>query len=211
MKIKTIGVSDVPSMMVELKKSMKKYEIDNEIIYCAWRGFYTKINEAYKYCKKHLDLDYILFVDAHDVIFVNRIEPIEVLILKYFKQYDCVFSVEKACWPDASLADKYPECDTPWKYLNSGSYLFKPQKLIDYVDRHPIEIGMDDQLYFTNMFLSKETNCKLDTDCKIFQSIAFESEGEFSIDNGFHNNVTNSNPIILHGNGKTNMDKYYNL
>jgi len=70
---------------------------------------------------------------------------------------------------------------------------------------------MDDQLYFTNMYLSKELDCNLDTDCKIFQSIAFESKGDFSIDGGLYNNITKRRPIILHGNGKTNLEPYYNL
>ncbi len=211
MKIKVFAVSDVPSMTIKLKESMDKYGIDYEIINCVWQGFFTKVNEAYKYCKKHLDLDYILLVDAHDVIFVNTMEIIKKKIKCYYDEYDCIFSVEKACWPDVNLADKYPECNTPWRYLNSGSYLFKPKKLIEYVDANPIEIGIDDQLYFTKMYLGKTLKCKLDIQCEIFQSIAFESEGDFSIKGKLYNNLTGSSPIVLHGNGKTPLDQYYNL
>lgn len=211
MKIKTIAVSNVPSMTIKLRKSMEKYGIDYEIIICPWQGFYTKVNEAYKYCEKHLDLDYILFVDAHDVIFVSNIDEIIDKIKYYYPNVDCIFSVEKACWPDASLSDQYPECDTPWKYLNSGSYLFKPQKLIEYVDANPIEIGIDDQLYFTKMYLGGTVNCALDIKCHIFQSIAFEDKGDFSLGEKLHNDRTYTTPCILHGNGKTNLEPYYNL
>ena len=51
--------------------------------------------------KSFKQADYILFVDAHDVIFVGGLEEIERKI-KLFPEHDCIFSAEKACWPDGS-------------------------------------------------------------------------------------------------------------
>jgi hypothetical protein len=48
--------------------------------------------------------------------------------------------------------------------------------------------------------------------CNIFQSIAFEVEGDFEIRyNRLYNKITHTFPMFLHGNGKTDMSKYYPL
>ncbi len=209
MKIETIAVTNVPTLkgVVELKKSLIRYNIPSHIIVTPWQGFYTKVNEAYKYCQQ-TDADYILFVDAHDVIFVGGLGEIEKKISK-FPEHDCIFSAEKACWPDSSLADQYPGTDSQWKYLNSGTYLFKPQKLIEAVESNTPTIGIDDQLYWTQHLLSNDNlNCILDANCEIFQTLAHDNGDSFGmIDGKFTNKVTGTNPLIAHGNGRA-MDEF---
>lgn len=208
MKIKTVTVSNLPSMTFELSRSMIKYNIDNEIIYCDWEGFYTKISETYNFCKTLKGYDYILFVDAHDVIFKGDIKTI-IEKINTFPEHDCIFSTEKACWPNTELALKYKKSPYPWNYLNSGSYLFKIDKFLQIIEENKPFIGMDDQLYFTELYLDNKINCILDVECKIFQSVAFEDNNDFSIENGvIKNNITNSFPIVIHGNGKTDLTKF---
>jgi len=203
MKIETIAVTNVPTLkgVVDLKKSLIKYGIPNQIIVTPWQGFYTKVNEAYKYAKE-CNSEYLLFVDAHDVIFVGGMDEIERKI-KLFPEHDAIFSSEKACWPDGSIANQYPETDSQWKYLNSGTYLFKPQKLIDAVESNPPTIGIDDQLYWTKHFLNEKNRIILDTNCEIFQTLAHDNGDSFGIIDGkFTNKVTGTNPLIAHGNGR---------
>jgi hypothetical protein len=46
----------------------------------------------------------------------------------------------------------------------------------------------------------------------MFQSIAFESEGDFEIRYGrLYNKITHTFPMFIHGNGKTDMTKFYAL
>jgi hypothetical protein len=210
-KIKTIAVSNLPNYegLLRLKASLLKYNIDHEIIITKWEGFYTKINEAYKFCK-NTDYDLILFVDAHDVIFTGSIDGLYKL---NYSRRDCVFSSEKACWPDSNLADTYPtkELSTPWKYLNSGSYLFKTKRFVDVYEANPPSLDCDDQRYFTSLYLEGKMDCTLDTSCRVFQSVAFESEGDFTITDKLKNNITGSYPLVLHGNGRTDMEKFYHL
>lgn len=202
MKIKTIAVTNLPTHpgVINLKRSLIKHSIPNEIIVVPWQGFFTKVDEAYKYCKE-TDAEWILFVDAHDVIFVGGLDDVEERI-KGFRDCDCIFSSEKACWPDSNLADMYPECNSQWKYLNSGTYLFKPQKLVEAVDKCPPKIGIDDQLYFHKHLLNENMDCVLDTNCEIFQTLAHDDGSSFGmVDGKFTNLVTKSNPVVIHGNG----------
>lgn len=202
MKIKTIAVTNLPTHpgVVNLKKSLIKHNVDNDIIITPWQGFFTKVDEAYKYCK-NTDADWILFVDAHDVVFTGGLDKIKNK-LSLFPDCDGVFSSEKACWPDASLSNQYPECSSQWKYLNSGTYLLKPKKLIEAVDSNPPSIGIDDQFYWSKHFLNGTINIVLDTNCEIFQTLAHDDGSSFGIIDGeFTNKIIGSTPIIVHGNG----------
>lgn len=204
MKIKALAVTNLPTHpgVIQLKKSLIKHQVDNDIIVTPWQGFFTKVDEAYKYCKK-TDADWIVFVDAHDVVFVDGIDAIKERITK-FRDCDCIFSVEKACWPDPDLASLYPECESQWKYLNSGTYLFKPQKLVETVEKNLPKIGIDDQLYFHKHLLNENMDCVLDTNCEIFQTLAHDDGSSFGmVDGKFTNLLTNTNPIIVHGNGRS--------
>jgi hypothetical protein len=199
--------------VVKLVESCDKYDIDYDIIVCAWKGFFTKINEAYKRSVQIKNkYDYILFVDAHDVCFVGDFDNIREY-LECHLEYDCVFSTEKACWPASSLSGLYPENKSDWKYLNSGSYLFKIDRFIDIIESNMPDIHCDDQLYFTQLLLSGKMNCKLDTECRLFQSLAHDDGSSFDVVDGkFQNVKTETFPVVLHGNGKSNLIfKYYGL
>ena len=144
-----------------------------------------------------------MLVDGHDVIFCKEFSPIEF-------STDGFFSAEKNCYPNPLLSAKYPKTPYEWRFLNSGSYIYNREKFIDLYERNIPFIGIDDQLYFTELFLKGE-NISLDTNCQLFQSIAFESEGDFSwFNQEFHNLKTDTYPTILHGNGKTDMRKIKN-
>lgn len=204
MKITTIAVTNLPGRkgVIELKKSLIKHNIPNEIIITPWQGFFTKVDQAYKYCQQ-TGSDYILFIDAHDVIFVGGMDS----IIEYIEENEfpeAIFSSEKACWPDSSLSDKYPTCDSEWKYLNSGTYLMRPKKLIEVVESNMPEIGIDDQFYWTKHFLNDQSSFLLDTNCEIFQTLAHDNGESFGmVDGKFTNLVTKTNPVIVHGNGRS--------
>ncbi|PIO15483.1 hypothetical protein AB205_0156860, partial [Aquarana catesbeiana] len=60
----------------------------------------------------------VMFVDSYDVVLAGS--PIE--LLWKFQQFDhkVVFSAEGFCWPDWSLAEKYPAVGNGKRFLNSG-------------------------------------------------------------------------------------------
>ena len=53
---------------------------------------------------------------------------------------------------------------------------------------------------------------KIDSKCEVFQSVAFEDDGEFSNKKGrIFNNITKTKPLFVHFNGRTDTGSYDKL
>lgn len=108
-----------------------------------------------------------------------------------------LFSAEPFCWPDVTLADKYPEPENGGKkFLNSGMFIGKNEsnqylliintykynyftgyvsdlyKLLSYA---PIQDTDDDQLFYTKAYLDEDIRAnlkiKLDHKSELFQNM----------------------------------------
>jgi hypothetical protein len=78
-------------------------------------------------------------------------------------------------------------------------------------EQNPVRFEDDDQRWYTDRFLERRSSISLDY-CNIFQSVAFEVEGDFTLTyNRLYNNKTHTFPMFIHGNGKTDMTKFYQL
>lgn len=51
----------------------------------------------------------VMFTDAYDVILNGNAETITQRFLQEFPKNKVVFGAEPYCWPDKSLANKYPQ------------------------------------------------------------------------------------------------------
>ncbi|GFO21945.1 procollagen-lysine,2-oxoglutarate 5-dioxygenase [Plakobranchus ocellatus] len=203
----------------QFMRSAKKYDLDVKVfgLGVEWRGGNMesvggghKINilkenlRPYRN-KKNLIL---MFVDSYDVILTAGKEA----ILERFSKSGArvLFAAEDTCWPDRSLADKYPAVKASEKrYLNSGGFIGHAAEVVDMVDYQPIADDEDDQLYYTKIFLNRvlrhDWNIKLDTRAEIFQNLN-HALGEVLIkykgDHSYMYNVkTGTAPIVIHGNG----------
>ena len=161
---------------------------------------------------KELDDDHLILVtDSYDVIMTaNSAE-----IVKKYKEFNSpiVFAAEASCWPDTKLAEKYPTTDSPNKYLNSGGFIGKV-KDIKKILPEAFQANSDDQLYYTNKFLSEdgEKLITLDYKCEIFQCLN-NAETEIEILYGksrLKNKLFNSEPCHIHGNGPASRKYYLN-
>lgn len=115
----------------------------------------------------------IIFTDGYDVIFANDLDH----ILKKFDKIDAkvLFSAEPYCWPDKTLAAKYPEVKDGNRYLNSGLYMGYVPEILEILEKEDIGDTDDDQLFFTRAYLDEEfrnkINMKLDHTNEIFQNL----------------------------------------
>lgn len=195
----------------ELIRSLRYHGYDAVVIEHPWRGFGDKVLQTYAYLKAHPDVEHFIYSDAWDTF---AFAPLEEVISKV-KDWDCIlFSAEKACYPHGDKADLYPACDTPWKYLNGGNWLGSSKRFIDMVERQMPDVTVNDQVYFTDMFLfhNEDKYIRLNYECDIFQTIGFEHAGDFSYEVGrMTNTVTGEKPVFAHGNGRTPMDHIYAL
>ena len=175
------------------------------------QDFYQKANSFYNTVKYLDDQEIVVLVDAFDVLPANNcsVELLESALIDNFSMDKVVFNAEKNCFPDRSLSERYPECDTPWKYLNAGILAGKVsvvKKLYELVlPRIPNTM---DQLQFSIAFLESDL-IELDTECKVFQTLFMESDGDIEYGERLRNSITNTYPLLIHGNGMASMDKVY--
>ena len=182
--------------LTALKQSAEKHGCMLHIIQTDWKGFGTKVIELRKFLLT-VTFDHFIFVDAYDTLIVSK---------PNYNGKDIIFSCEKHKWPDRDAP--YKETEHVWQYLNSGSFAAPVAEYLALTDKYPIDYADDDQRYYTQIFL--QGGIKLDYECKLFQSMAFEEPGDFSL-TPFKNNITNSTPSILHFNGKCHNKALYNM
>jgi hypothetical protein len=160
---------------------------------------------------------HILYTDAWDTLAIAGQEE----LIRKFKSMECkmLISTEKACFPFADRAVLYPECNSQWKYINGGGCLFEIEYMKELVERHSFKSDYIDPDWLLTCYLANQNNIKLDTNCEIFQTIGHSNREEWEIEDknfglvGFFdshemrikNKATQTYPIFIHGNGRTDM------
>lgn len=204
--------------LLKLKASLDKFGYDYHIIFQdvppGTHVFGTQMPFVYDWCKnKAGDYTHILYTDAWDTMALGSIYE---LLEKIPADIQFFGSAEKACFPKPELAKQYPPCDTDWKYVNGGGWLAKISFFVRMYEEIPA-FGVNDQLWLAERFLYYQKigeQVALDYDCKIFQTYGFEHEGDFFYNREAHqleNLKTGEFPVFIHGNGRTDMTKIYEL
>ena len=168
------------------------------------RSFSVKLKEVYKFINRpYLNPnDIVLFTDAYDVYYCGD----KTTILNRFKEQNkpVIFGAEKCCYPDASKSILYPSTNSQFRYLNSGLFIGKVETLRKCMENFENEFhdNLDDQLWWTNVFLNNQDTVGLDYENKLFLNCVWLNEKDLSIN---QDKVTflynNSTPQFVHGNG----------
>ena len=166
------------------------------------------------------DATHILYTDMFDTI---ALAPPSEVIAKFCsiqltdifngrEKTKMIIGVEKACFPNDERdkyhrTENYPESPTAWKYINGGGCIFEIDYFKELCNQHPFnEDRMMDPDWLAELYQSHPDQIKLDYQCSIFQCLAHSNQDEWeTIDNRIGNIATQSKPIFIHGNGKTDM------
>jgi len=144
------------------------------------------------------DEDVVIFLDGYDTFIGASQEEIMDRYLGFNSAV--VFSAETTCWPDPSLADKFPNPSTGVPYLNSGTYMGTVKELKRMFSA-PITNAEDDQLYAQKQYLSGDYDVVLDHESYLFFCLA-GAEDSVRVQNGWVINTdTNCTTTMIHGNG----------
>ncbi len=183
--------------------------------------------EQYKVIKTYVDqykgdATHICYVDAYDNIALGTPEE----VIRKFNSLDCrmLISAEKACFPNDPRdkyhrPENYPETNSLWKYINGGGCMFEIEYFKELCNKHPFNTErMMDPDWLAELYMNNK-EVKLDNQCEIFQCLAHSNQDEWDIEDknfglvGFFdshemrikNKATNTYPIFIHGNGRTDM------
>ena len=213
MHVVTIG-TDI-NKMKRLYQSASKHgvAINNWGFGVDWKGTDMtgpgggmKVNILKEHLSDYPDTDTILFTDAYDVFYADNLNTIKERYESFGKKI--VFSAEATCWPDPSIAEQFPKVDTPYRFLNSGTFIAEVGELRTILEADTVADDGDDQLFYQKAYLEGLYDIVLDTEGYIFQT----HEPNTQIINGQLNNGICC-PCIYHGNGgddaKETFEKLY--
>ena len=203
-----------------LVNSLHHFGYDFQVIMDAtwkpWKNCPKRHAEWLKENRK--DYTHILQTDAWDTLALGYVEE---LCDKYKSIADgkWLHSTEKNLFPKKEECsyvtythDMFPP-DTQWRFANGGGYIAPIDLFIDVVENTPRRDTEDeitcenDNEWANNLYIyHNNNNVILDTKCEIFQTLFWESQGDFSWKNErLINNVTGTMPIFIHGNGRSNL------
>jgi len=202
-KVITISDNDQHAGYLDLKKSLDKFGYNYEHIHAPF-AFGTQMKVIYEWCKKNKDnYTHVLYTDAFDTVALAPMEE----VLKNAPD-DVLFfgSTEKNCYPIVELAVSYPPSESRWRYCNAGNWIADISWFIKvFEDTHKPDSNDQDWLarQFLNALKTDSGRVFIDTECEVFQSIAFESDDEFAVTRNKRvlNRLTNSLPVFIHNNG----------
>ncbi len=191
----------------QLRRSLILNDWNYHIIEHEWKGFGGKIIETYNYLKANPDITHFFYSDAWDTVVLGTMEE----ALSKLPSTDIIlFSAERACYPHPGKAGKYPDHDSPWKYLNGGGWFASSDLFCQMVESNMPAVDINDQAWFTDRFL--DGYITLDYNCTIFQTMAFCRETDFKYQtHRLYNRVHRTTSLFIHGNGHTPMPKVYDL
>lgn len=212
-------VTDVTNPgLIKLKNSLDKFNYEYSVIHdislnYSWGG----LIHVYEFCKNPGKFTHVLATDGFDTLAMGGIEEV---YERYTSTDKMLFSAEKGCFPRSDWADRHLVTGedygkravggSRWRYLNHGQFI-TPCELFVELYKGVFEIPIICQEWAMDRFLYGAP-IELDTNCDIFQPIAFTDGDEYSADgNRVVNNVNGTKPTFIHGNGKTNMDWVYEI
>lgn len=203
MKVVYISDSHDNPGQIKLVESLNRHGWEHQHIYAPFRGLGYKISELAKWCRESGEPEFIM-LDAFDTYCLAGPDEWQTPLFSKL-----MVNGEKHCYPHPEKHIHFVE-RLPWKYVNSGMIYGRSDYFISLVEKYPFDDAENDQIWYTDRAINKEV--QIDVTCNMFQSIAFESEGDFHYGAGMLlNMVTTTMPIFVHGNGKTDMSKIYSL
>ena len=211
MKILTLTTDLNHSGFIQFQKFYNHFGYDIEVLNPKISNFGEQMPFITEWCKANPN-QWFVYSDAWDTIVLA---PEKELLSKIPEGVEFYGGAERGCWPDANLIDKFPNLELPYKYLCGGTWYTNTNLIVEMSERWPNIEKHNDQHWLQLCFLkllNEGRNVQLDNFGDVFQSIMLDPTEAFKIENQRVCNVLHKvYPVIIHGNGKKDMTKYYNI
>lgn len=215
MKIKIVCHSNQDNEgFARFKKGMELFSYDYIALNDPQYNWAKTFDVYLKYVKTLKDLGYthVLTTDCWDVVVFSGVEEVISKYKEVCPNNEGLFSVERACYPDDSLAQHHETTEFDWRYINCGGTLFPVELFIDVFSNYNGEMNIQEWAIREYLFNNKG-RMKLDLKCEIFQTTGHKSDKDFTLaGKRLLNNITKSLPVFAHENGRGDMtwiNKYW--
>ena len=184
-----------------------------------WGGLMTKPRRLREWLRAGGARGELLAVtDAFDVIFSSPPDEIAAAI---GRRDEVLFNAERGLFPRTDLAYAFPDVGSPWRYLNSGVIIGKPDRIHQLLEAMRLDeivddfisgdglhggggvhIDPNDQGWYQYAYAARPVPMSLDVKCEVAQTLSGCDGSEFVWKDGVcQNKITGSTPIIWHFNG----------
>lgn len=189
----------------QLKHSCEEFGLYLKVLGMGmfYPGNGLKLLLIYDYLESIPKDDIVLFVDAYDVLILATEDE----ILEKFRQFKRPFvvSAETNCWPLFSREHEFPYSPTPFKFINTGSFIGHVSHIKKVLrDMKPLIAEKCDQHQMAEFFLENKSRITLDNNAELFFTLHNLNKDALSVDKASKKVkclLTGSTPILIHGNG----------
>lgn len=234
MKVITV-VSDTDNPgFKHLERSLKHHGYELDVLRHPFK-FGGQMQHVYEWCKANWGT--FIYTDGWDTFALAGPEEVQ----GKFAMYDCeiLISAEKNCYPLKTIQDLYPVTKHEWRFVNGGGFMGDCAAFCKMYEDGTINQTheQNDQQWLAEQYIRSlevdtdnyprrnDVRIAVDTDCQIFQTIAFEGDDDFGrriipadkYCNGWKDEIrlvnkkTATSPCFIHGNAHTPMNKVWIL
>jgi hypothetical protein len=200
-----LTVTDKRERCAMLEASLNTFGWRYMVIEGEWRGASSKMHGIYAFLKQNPQEKDFLFTDAFDTLFIRKSSDFAPIADNYV-------SGEVNCWTgknDPEMALNFTSTER-FKYPNAGGFYMQSEFFIRLFEEETPAEEDDDQEWLIRKVL--QYNIPIDYNCATFQTLFKIDVSDFRVIDGFLvNNGTGYAPMVIHGNGRVNMNFYYNL
>jgi hypothetical protein len=195
--------------LAKLEESCKKNNIELDVLAMGrpYPGNAIKFIYMTEYLESLNDDDVVMFVDAFDVLIVADKKKI---LSKFLKMnVPLLIGAETNCAPHPDLASKYPPAPTPFKYVNTGTFIGYVKNVKAWLKAlGPINPAYCDQGLTSHYIVNNPNNnlLVLDYHCELFLPLYGVSIDSVTINvkkKRVNCRITESHPYVIHANGSS--------
>ena len=184
-----------------------------------WKGFGWRLSIILDYLRTLPKNEIVMIVDAYDVVLLRSSDD----ALNIFKEMNVKFlcgSFRKldgimGFFQENEFGSSKPEIPPPYNNLCAGTWMSKVETILDIYSKYDFKYNDDDQVLLNRIF-DEDKNGVIVPDynfnifCTVFPNIINryirDIDKIYIIDNKLKCDVTNTEPVLIHGLANTRLD-----
>lgn len=143
--------------LLVLAESARRHGFELEVIGLTlkWYGWQGKVDWLETYLRDLDDATILAFIDGYDVLVQRDASEFEreFEALERATGRSLFAQAEDCCYPDASLAPRFPHAHLPGRFINAGVMIGRAGAFRACLDANPHDKVLDDQDYWHHVFL----------------------------------------------------------